>query len=139
MQLKNLKKEPSPSSADLKSFGLIVSSIFIAIATFVPWAKKESVHIGFVATMAVGLLLSFVAPRALSIPYKIWMSIGTILGQVNNYIILTFIYYFLICPAGCIVRLLGRRKMELKIDPEVDSYRTTRSTPYNAQDMENPY
>jgi hypothetical protein len=51
------------------------------------------------------------------------MIFGENIGWVNSRILLGLVFYGLLTPLSWLMSLLGKRPLELKFDPKVDSYR----------------
>ena len=66
--------------------------------------------------------LGAAAPRLLSIPYRLWMSLALVLGFTITRLLLTAVFFLLITPVGLLMRLAGRDPMRRKLDPEAPTY-----------------
>lgn len=68
-----------------------------------------------------------------------WLYIGAKLGWVNSRIILTVIFYGLLTPLAFFYRLTKKNPLQLKKEPEADSYFITRNKTFTPRDFEKPF
>jgi hypothetical protein len=111
----------------LRSFGLTVGGVFVAIALWpviFHWAGPRWWSL-VLATLLIGPAIIY--PKILLWPHKGWMTLGHVLGWINTRLILGVIFYAVVTPIGIVRRLLGKDPMGRKIEPEVDTYRVVRS------------
>ncbi len=66
-----------------------------------------------------------------------WLAFAHVLGIVNSKIILTLIFFLFLTPLAFAYRLFHGDFMNIKRNPESDSYFTTRDHSYSAKDLEN--
>jgi hypothetical protein len=110
----------------LRSFGLLVGAIFVAIG-FWPFVLRHQDPRWWSVILGACLLVpAAVFPSILFWPYKGWMKLGHVLGWVNTRIILGLVFYIVVTPIGMIRRWLGKDPMGRRLRPELDSYRVTR-------------
>ena len=108
----------SITKKQLRDFGLLIG---FAFPIFIGWLLPVLTGHQFRSwTLWIGVpafLLSVVAPRFLHYPYKLWMTLGFILGWINSRIILALVYLLLLQPIAYIMRITGydplRRKLKL--------------------------
>jgi hypothetical protein len=98
-----------------KSFGLLVSGIFIFLTVFY-WLQKDGATTAWVLfVVAITLLLITLFSAQLFTPFtKAWISLGNILGYLTRPLILGFIFYLLISPIAILTRTYGRDVLRLK-------------------------
>ena len=116
-EIKNIKSEKS----DLRNFGIIVGIILLIISGFLFWKEKESFQI-FLAIGITLFLTSITIPVILKPVYLIWMIFATILGWTMTRVILSLLFYFIITPIGLILKLFGKKFLELQWDKSKESY-----------------
>ena len=111
-ELRKLKK----TKKDLRKFGLLVGSVFIALALagiFRHWNSTISdVSAAIGAMLVVGGALT---PMWLAGIYKVWMGIAFAIGWLVSRVILVILFYLVITPVGLVARLMGKDFLE--IDP----------------------
>ena len=110
----------------LQSFGLIVGGIFALIGIWpIIWrGQPPRLWSLILGGLLVGLAL--VWPRSLTQVYRLWMTVGEVLGWINTRIILGVLFYVLFTPMGLFMRLRGKDPMRRTLAPEVESYRVVR-------------
>ena len=111
-----------------KSFGVIFSIIFLIVALY-PLADSQGLHWWAVIVSAIFLLLALVAPKALSLPNKLWFKFGLLLGSIVAPIVMVFVYFITVLPTGLIMRLLGKDLLMQKLDKNAKSYWIERKEP----------
>jgi hypothetical protein len=74
------------------------------------------------------VLVSYLAPKILSFPKKLWFKLGIAIGAVISPIVLTFIYVMTILPVGLVMRLLRKGQLRLQFDNEAETYWINRTT-----------
>ena len=121
-EIKNIKSEKS----DLRKFGITIGIILMIISGFLYWEGKESYQI--LLTIGVVLCgLGVMIPIILKPIYWIWMIFATILGWFMTRVILSLLYYWIMCPIGLISRLLGKQFLDLKWNKKDSTYWNYRS------------
>lgn len=109
----------------LRSFGLLVGAVFLAIAGVVFWRHNwitgttEGVLAGIGAVL---VLFGWIYPLALRPVYYVWMGLALVLGYVMTRIILTIVFYVVVTPIGLIRRMLGHDSMNRELRPEQATY-----------------
>ena len=113
----------SISIKNLKQFGFIIS---FGIPLIIGWLFPLMTGHNFrVWTLFVGipfLIITFLNPKLLKIPYKVWMKLGEVLGWVNSKIILGSIFIFILFPISIIMRASGYDPLRNKFNNK-SSYR----------------
>ena len=126
-----------PDRKKLKQFGFI-ALLFFGILGW--WALSKGRLLGFglgdastavgwslIGLAAVSGLLSIVAPSGNLALYLVLTYVTLPIGFVASYVLLGSIFYLLITPFGLFFRLVGRDPLNLKLDPEAETYWTRRS------------
>jgi hypothetical protein len=108
-------------------FGLLLPWLFGYVFPLWPWGVASFLVI-------VALLL----PAALMPFYRGWMIFGYAAGWINTRIILGVVFFFLILPAGLVMRLLGKDPMARKLDANEATFRVT-SRSVNRDQMRRPF
>lgn len=110
----------------LRSFGLLVGSIFVAIGAW-PLLMGQPLRWWALGLGSVLIILGSVVPASLALPYKGWMAVGHVLGWINTRIILGIVFYGLVTPLGLIRRAMGKDPLHVAYDPRLDTYRVPKS------------
>ena len=111
-----------------KSFGVVFAIVFLIVALF-PLTNSEDIRLWAIIISAIFLLLSFVAPKLLSLPNKLWFKFGLLLGSIIAPVVMALVYIATVIPTGLIMRLLGKDLLKQKLDKNAKSYWIKRSEP----------
>lgn len=115
-------------TASDRSFG-VVFTIFFAVVSLWPLIDGRPPRPWALACAAGFALTSALRPACLSPLNRIWTRIGLAMHRVVNPIVLTLIFWLTIVPTGLVLRLLGKRPLQLERDPACDSYWIERRPP----------
>ena len=110
----------------LRSFGLIVGSIFALIGVWPAVWRGQPLHLWSLILGGVLMALALVWPRSLTQVYRLWMTVGEVLGWINTRLILGVLFYLVFTPLGWCMRLRGKDPMQRTLAPEAESYRVVR-------------
>jgi Saxitoxin biosynthesis operon protein SxtJ len=110
----------------LRSFGLIVGGIFALIGVWPAVWRGQPLRLWSLILGGILMVLALAWPRSLTQIYRLWMSVGEILGWINTRIILGALFYLLFTPLGVCMRLRGKDPMRRTLAPETESYRVVR-------------
>jgi hypothetical protein len=111
-----------------KSFGIVFSVVFLMVALY-PLIYFEDFRIWALVISVIFLLLSFIAPKVLSFPNKLWFKFGIFLGSIVTPIVMILVYFITVLPTGFIMRLLGKDLLKQKLDKNAKSYWIERREP----------
>lgn len=114
------------SKKDLRSFGLLVGSVFSVIGVWPIFFRGESMRLWAICVGGSLIVLGGILPTVLAPIYKVWMWVGYVLGWVNTRIILGIVFFGLVTPTGVIFRLLGKDTMRKTFTKESPTYRVLR-------------
>ena len=118
-------KSVDTSRKALRSFGLVVGGIFVAIVAFSLWRRGFDVATWHRVLGGLGgalVVLGAVAPRVLLPAYRLWMGLAVVLGFIMTRVILTAMYYLVFTPIALVLRLTGRDPMQRRLDSAAPSY-----------------
>ena len=111
-----------------RNFGVVFGAVFGLIGLY-PLLAQEGVRLWALAIAAVFFVLAFFAPRALSIPNKLWFKFGMLLGAIIAPIVMVLIYAIAVVPVGLALRLFGKDLLRVKLDKKANTYWIERSQP----------
>jgi Saxitoxin biosynthesis operon protein SxtJ len=108
-------------ASELRKFGLVVGSVFVAIGVLFLLRHKPAypLFLGFGSTL---ILFGASWPRALKWIYLAWMALAFTLGFVMSNVILTVFFFLLVTPIGVLSRLFGKDFLARKWDKQRASY-----------------
>lgn len=111
------------SLKQLRQFGWLMGGVF-SIITFWPLVfRGEGIRIWAFIIAGVFGLLGTVFPNALKPVYRAWMIFGEKIGWLNSRILLGLLFYGMVTPISWLMRLLGKRPLQLEFDPKAETYR----------------
>jgi len=109
------------STRELRKFGLVMAVAFGIFGALFVWREKPwGIYTLYVA--AAFLVLGLVAPKLLGPIEKAWMALARVLQTVMTAIILTLMFFLVMTPIGLFIRLTGKDLLDMKGDPEIESY-----------------
>ncbi len=108
-EIKAIKSTPK----NLRSFGLILGSILIALALAAWWKGRVS-YPYWLAAGIFFLAFGVLKPAVLKPVYMAWMSIAMVIGWVVTRVILIVLFYFILTPLGFVNRLTGKNILSPK-------------------------
>ncbi len=102
---------------DLRNFAYIVGGIFLALGVWFYIAGRR--YSLLAAGIGVALILAgrFYA-KILKPFHRCWMALGTTLGFVMTRVILLVAFYIIVTPLAAVMRLLGKRPLEMEFRPK---------------------
>lgn len=130
-------RQPSPEKLN-RSFGLVMAGGFVALALL------RLLVTGTVAWWLIGLGGAFCA-AALWVSHTLtplraaWMKLASVLGFVNQRILLTILFGLLITPIGLLLRLLGKQPIRLHVEGAGSYWRMRRADEFTASRMERQF
>ena len=111
-----------------KSFGLVFSFVFALLGLWLLLSAQRIQLWPFVICILL-VLVSFTRPQILAPFNKLWFLFGRLLHSFVSPIIMGLIFYTTVTPIGLIMRVLGKRPIPLKFNPETKSYWIKRDPP----------
>jgi hypothetical protein len=111
-----------------KSFGLIFAVVFLLVGLY-PLVNNKNILLWPLITALIFLLLTYLAPKILSVPNKLWFKLGLALGAVVAPVVMALIYFTTVVPIGLIMRLMSKDMLRQKLDKSVKSYWINREQP----------
>ena len=107
----------------LRQFGWLMGGVF-AIVTFWPLVfRGEGIRIWACVIAGIFGVLGVVFPSGLKPVYRAWMIFGEKIGWFNSRVLLGLVFYGLLTPISFVMVLLGKRPLQLRFDPQAESYR----------------
>ena len=118
-------------SSSSRSFGFLISGIFLIIAFFPIFFDGNFKIVYFI----ISIILFFVSifyPKIFSVPNKLWFKFSMLLGAIVAPLVMALIYFVTVTPIGLLMRLLGKDLLNKKIDKSLKSYWQERKNPINS-------
>ncbi|WP_374630818.1 SxtJ family membrane protein [Ferrovibrio sp.] len=111
-----------------RSFGLVFAAVFGLIGAWQIWHQRQWGWYVLAAGLAF-LATALFAPKLLSPLNHLWFRFGLLLHKVVNPIIMGLLFFGSILPIGLIMRAFGKRPLNLKYQPQAQSYWVRRDPP----------
>lgn len=104
-----------------RNFGLVTGAGFIIVFVFqLVNNQKDSIFILIFGAFLI--LLAFGRPAVLNKLRVAWIKVGSLLGIINTYLILSIIFFFIITPVGWLLRISRKIRLSLYWQKEQPSY-----------------
>ncbi|MBN2287706.1 MAG: hypothetical protein JXQ83_00140 [Candidatus Glassbacteria bacterium] len=123
--------------SDYRKFGVSLGCVLSALAALLAWRAHPGA--AWVAGITGGFLLlaGLALPPALALPYRAWMAFARGLAWFNTRLLLVLVFYLVLTPLGLIMRLIGKRPLNLEWEPEAETYWITRKqAPFDPKSLE---
>lgn len=129
---------PELDRKGLREFGLVTGGIVAGLfGLFFPWLLERSYSLWPWIVFGVLGAWGLIAPMSLRPVYRTWMRFGLMLSKVMTPLIMGIVFYVVITPVACIMKIVGNDPMARKFD-DVDSYRVP-VTKAPTENLEKPY
>jgi saxitoxin biosynthesis operon SxtJ-like protein len=104
-----------------RSFGIVFTAFFLLLA-LVPLISGNSIQLlWFIASIIVAFI-TIIKPSILAPFNRYWLRFGLLLHHIVSPIILGVMYFLVFTPIGLTMRALNKRPLQLKLEPERNSY-----------------
>ena len=121
--------EPIPpfTASDGRRFAFPVGTAFLLLAAVFLWRDRPTLM--WIATTLGGLLYvaGLLAPGQLGPVYRAWMALALAISKVTTPIFMGIVYFLVFTPAGWIMRLVGKRPIEHRVEKGSVWHRTDRT------------
>ena len=116
-----------PTTSDLRSFGLLMAGVFLVVTLWPLVIRGDNIRVW--ASIIAGTFgtMGILFPQGLNPVYRVWMKFGEKLGWFNSRIILGIMFFGIFTPMAFVMRLLGKRPLQLGYDSKADSYRVPKT------------
>jgi large-conductance mechanosensitive channel len=114
--------------SDLRKFGVVFACILAGIFYgLLPWLTSGN-RSAFVLAVSTALFcVALIIPVALRPLYVVATIFGTVMGAINNRIILSLIFFLVFTPMALLMRTVNKSDpMRAKFEPQAKSYRVLR-------------
>ena len=114
--------------AHLRKFGLTMGVAFAIFGGILFWRDHTVAPYLFIIAAAF-LFLAALVPKALKQVQAFWMTLAVVLGWVMTRVLLGIVFFIGITPLAFIARVVGKRFLDLKFEPDRESYWEKRESP----------
>jgi len=116
------------SPRNMRTFGITMAVMLVLFSGIAIWKQHWTVAYVIWGIAGIGFLLpALLFPTVLKPAFRGWMKIALFLGYINSRILLSLCFYLMFTPIGLVQRISGRDALELKLDPNAETYWHDRS------------
>lgn len=130
----NMARETPVAPGTDRSFGIVFALVF-GVVSVVPLWRGGPVRLWALGVAATFLLVALAAPRVLHPLNVAWFHFGMLLHRVTNPVILSVLFFGVVTPTGVLLRLFGKRPLQLHPDPDASTYWVQRTPPPEGSSM----
>jgi len=116
-EVKAIKTDPG----HLRKFGLTMGVALAIFGGLFFWRDHTAAPYLFILAAAF-LLLAALAPKALKPVQTVWMTLAIVLGWVMTRVLLIIVFFVGITPIAFIARVVRKRFLALRFEPDRESY-----------------
>lgn len=106
---------------ELRQFGLVVGIVSLLVSAFFFW-KNIWVWNYFLYIGCILVVFGFLLPYLLKPIYIPWMILSNIIGWIMTRVILTLLFYVILCNVAILAKIFRKKFIDLKIDKTKKSY-----------------
>ena len=122
-----------------KGFGFVFAVVFSVVGLW-PLISSDQPRLWAIGVGVAFLGTTLLFPKSLRPFNRLWTAFGLMLHKVANPLVMGFLFFGVVTPIGLLMRLLGKRTLDLQFDEERQSYWTERDPPGPAADgMKNQF
>ncbi len=116
-----MEKSKFNIKTEWKKFGIALGIILSIIAT-VLLIQKKSLFINFYGAGLFFIVAALVVPIVVKPVFILFLYIAHVLGWVMTRVILSILFYLVITPIGHILKLFGKKFLDMEFSREKESY-----------------
>lgn len=115
-------------TASNRSFGIVFTAVFALIGA-APLIGGGAIRWWAVAVGALFLAFSLLRPRILAPLNRLWTRFGALLHHIVNPLVMGILFFLVVTPIGLLMRAVGKRPLNIALDPDASSYWIERKPP----------
>ena len=104
-----------------RALGIVFTTVFLVIA-FWPLLSDGTVRIWSLSIAGLFLAMAFVCPQLLTPLNRVWFKFGLLLHRTVSPVVMAFLYFLTVTPTALIMRLFGKRPLDLDFDKNAETY-----------------
>jgi len=121
-----------------RSFGMVMGVACLLVSGLGVWTGSAYWPIWAGAAAVFGAL-ALLWPRLLLPLNRVWFWFGLALHKIVNPVVMGVLFFAVITPVGMLMRLTGKRTIELEFEPDRSSYWIRRSSALQPGSMTKQY
>jgi hypothetical protein len=121
-----------------RSFGVVMGVVCLVLSGLGFWGGSAYWPISAAAAAVFGSL-ALLCPRLLSPLNRLWFLFGLALHKVVNPVVMGVLFFGVIMPVGVLMRLTGKRPLEVEFEPDISSYWMRRDSALQPGSMTKQY
>ena len=132
---------PLPSNLrQLRTFGLVAGAVLsLSFGLIFPTLRNIDLPLWPWVIAGILWICSLAVPAALRPVHRFSAWLGSLLGIINRWVLLSLVFYFVLTPIGLITRWVFRRnELKREFEPQLPSYRVP-SRLRSRESMEKPF
>ncbi|EKD28080.1 MAG: hypothetical protein ACD_79C00437G0001 [uncultured bacterium] len=107
----------------LRKTGLTLSSIFLLFIFLFLWRNPDSFLLKiFIVLFSMSFIQVLFFVRSVKYTEKFMIKLGNVLGWINLRIIIFILFVLVITPMALIMKIIGKKTLDNRIDKTVSSY-----------------
>ena len=108
-----MARKVKSEESQARRFGVILSGILLALAGWFAW-RDRGLLVGLTAGAGAAVLTCTLIAFPLWLQaFRYWMKFAEVLGWVMTRVLLTVFFYLVLTPIALLMRLLGKRPLDL--------------------------
>jgi hypothetical protein len=124
----NLSPTDEVKSGSDRSLGVVFTVVFGIIGLLPLW-NGENIRIWAMIIAGLFLGAALIFPKVLGPLNRIWFQFGLLLHKIVSPVVMGFIFFVAVVPTGLLMRLFGKKPLDLDFDPSQKSYWKHRTPP----------
>lgn len=105
----------------LRKFGIVMAVAFAVLGSLLLWRQRPAGPF-LLCVGAAFLVAGLILPPVLAPIERAWMALARVLQVVMTTLILTLTFFVVMTPMGFLLRLSGKDLLDMRRDPDAESY-----------------
>lgn len=115
----------------IEEFACVFGVIFSLISGYLVYYGYP-LHAVYWLSLTLGLyILAYTVPIIIYPLWSAWMGFAHLLGLVMNFVFVSITWFLMAVPLGMLLKIIGKKVMDLSYKADVDSYWETRAEKYH--------
>jgi hypothetical protein len=124
-----------PNKENLKKFGLVLGTILVVIfGGIYPFIFKKEIIFWPIGIGSILIALAYLFPYVFKPIFIIFSITGNILGPINQFLLLTSIFYIIVFPINFILWIFRYDPMKRALDKRLKTYRIVNHRKINVEE-----